>query len=205
MHTVTYIHTVTDILLHTYCYVPTVTYILFRIYCYIHTVTYILLHTYCYIHTVKYILLDTYCFTQTVTYLLLHTYCYIHTVASIHPSIHTYIQTHTRTYIHTYMRLCVYTYGRYSLWPRFAVTQQGLVRISGHWAAGGREILPEQQAAFDVSSLAVIIRCSCPAYIQPDLVLVDCFMNCILEKLIWQMLAQRRPKALWHRIYAVRH
>ena len=29
---------------------------------------------------------------------------------------------------------------------RFAVTQQGLVRISGHWAAGGREILPEQQA-----------------------------------------------------------
>ena len=28
---------------------------------------------------------------------------------------------------------------------RFAVSQHGLVRISGHWAAGGREVLPEKQ------------------------------------------------------------
>ena len=34
-----------------------------------------------------------------------------------------------------------------SLRMLFAVTQQGLVRVSGHWAAGGREILPQQQAS----------------------------------------------------------
>lgn len=42
---------------------------------------------------------------------------------------------------------------------RFAVTQQGLVRISGHWAAGGREILPEQQAR---SALVSSCYCNCP-------------------------------------------
>ena len=75
----------------------------------------------------------------------------------------------------------MYTYGRYSLWLRFAVTQQGLVRISGHWAAGGREILPEQQAAFDVSSL-VIIRCSCPTY--PTRLGVGGLLHEILDRLI---------------------
>ena len=69
---------------------------------------------------------------------------------------------------------CMYTIPRL----RFAVTQQGLVRISGHWAAGGREILPEQQAAFDVSSLVVIVRYSCPTMSNIyHLVLVDWFMN----------------------------
>lgn len=39
----------------------------------------------------------------------------------------------------------------------FAVTQQGLVRISGHWAAGGREILPEQKASVNITSQAEVV------------------------------------------------
>lgn len=44
-----------------------------------------------------------------------------------------------------------------SLRMLFAVTQQGLVRISGHWAAGGREILPEQQAGVNITSQAEVV------------------------------------------------
>lgn len=33
-----------------------------------------------------------------------------------------------------------------SLRMLFAVTQRGLVSVSGHWAAGGREILAQQRA-----------------------------------------------------------
>ena len=82
---------------------------------------------------------------------------------------------HIYIYIYTVCTCrCMYTIPRL----RFAVTQQGLVRISGHWAAGGREILPEQQAAFDVSSLVVIVRYSCPTMSNIyHLVLVDWFMN----------------------------
>ncbi|CAK9058249.1 unnamed protein product [Durusdinium trenchii] len=44
-----------------------------------------------------------------------------------------------------------------SLRMLFAVTQQGLVRISGHWAAGGREILPEQQASINITAQAEVV------------------------------------------------
>ena len=46
---------------------------------------------------------------------------------------------------------------------RFAVTQQGLVRISGHWAAGGREILPEQKAGLEGHGLYHLSSAQLPA------------------------------------------
>eukprot|EP00434_Breviolum_minutum_P029668 symbB.v1.2.026226.t1/scaffold2604.1/size115680/7 len=45
----------------------------------------------------------------------------------------------------------------------FAVTQQGLVRISGHWAAGGREILPEQKAGLEGHGLYHLSSAQLPA------------------------------------------
>eukprot|EP00439_Symbiodinium_sp_Y106_P005712 s4957_g1.t1 len=39
----------------------------------------------------------------------------------------------------------------------FAVSQQGLIRISGHWAAGGREVLPEKQARVNITAKAEVV------------------------------------------------
>ncbi|CAJ1365777.1 unnamed protein product [Effrenium voratum] len=44
-----------------------------------------------------------------------------------------------------------------SLRMLFAVSQHGLVRISGHWAVGGREIVPERQASVHISAQMEVV------------------------------------------------